>query len=225
MKSHFFIHIPKTGGTAIRLFTLLEPMIQDATPEFHVSSQYTHDLHTTMKKFGEHHGNEHARFRDLNQEKIKGMKKFAIVRNPWDRVASRYFFAKQLVNQGKTDKSYVDTSSFEAFLEERWKWGDVPYFWHRAIRGWYPSVDYVVDDEGTIAVDILRFEKYDEDVRSYFNLSLSVPKRNVSVKTSLYKDIYTPETIKIIADWYARDIDTFGYDFDTGPTKNVWALK
>lgn len=225
MKSHFFIHIPKTGGTAIRLFTFLEPMIQDATPEFHVSTDYTHNLHDQMKKFKEHHGNEHARFIDLNQEKIKDMKKFAIVRNPWDRVVSRYFFAKQLINQGKTEPSYVDISSFEAFLEERWKWGDVPYFWHRAIRGWYPSVDYVVDNNGKIAVDVLRFENYDEDVGSYFDLSISVPKRNVSIKTTTYKDIYTPETIKIVADWYAKDIDTFGYDFDTGPTKNVWALK
>ena len=225
MKDYFFIHIPKTGGTAIRLFSLLDHKIQDSTPVFHVSKEYTTSLHTLMKKFDEHHGNEHARFVDLNQDMIRDMKKFAIIRNPWDRVASRYFFAKQLINQGKTDESYVNTSSFEAFLEERWKWGDIPYFWHRAVRGWYPCIDYVVDDHGKIAVDVLRFENYDEDVGSYFNFPVAVPKRNVTVKTGTYKDIYNPETIKIVADWYARDIDAFGYDFDTGPTKNVWALK
>ncbi len=38
-------------------------------------------------------------------------------------------------------------------------------------------------------------------------------------------DLYTPETIKIIADWYKADIDMFGYDFDGGPTKNIWRLE
>ncbi len=224
-KSHFFIHIPKTGGTAIRLFGLFDSMIQDAVPEYHASPMYTSQLHAMMRTLGDHHGNEHARYCDVNHELIKDMKVFAFIRNPWTRVSSRYFFAKQLLNQGKTDESYADVSSFEAFLEERWKWGDVPYMWHRAVRGWYPCIDYVVDDSGEIAADILRFENYDEDLQNYMGMPVVLPKRNVTVKEVDHKDIYTPETIQIVADWYAKDIETFGYDFDTGPTKNTWALK
>jgi hypothetical protein len=35
-------------------------------------------------------------------------------------------------------------------------------------------------------------------------------------------DLYTPETIQIVADWYQDDIDMWGYDFDTGANKNYW---
>lgn len=225
MKTHFFIHIPKTGGTAIRLFSFLEPMVQDATPDFHISQDYTETLHQVMEGLGDHHGDEHARYRDLNPYLVQGMKKFAIVRNPWDRVASRYFFAQQLIREGRVDEDYVDVSSFEAFIDERWKWGHYSFMWHRAVRGWYPAIDYVIDKSGSIVCDILRFENFNQDVQNYFNFGFDIPKRNVSPKIGTYRDIYTSKTIQAIADWYAVDIDTFGYDFDSGPTRNVWALQ
>ena len=43
-----------------------------------------------------------------------------------------------------------------------------------------------------------------------------------ALNSGTYRDIYTNETIQIIADWYKKDIETWGYDFDTGPTKNYW---
>ena len=37
---------------------------------------------------------------------------------------------------------------------------------------------------------------------------------------SNYKDLYTKNTIQLIADWYKKDIDYWGFDFDTPATKN-----
>jgi len=37
-----------------------------------------------------------------------------------------------------------------------------------------------------------------------------------------YKDLYTKETIQIVADWYQKDIEYWGFDFDTSATKNYW---
>ena len=48
--------------------------------------------------------------------------------------------------------------------------------------------------------------------------------RNVTaVNKGTYQDVYTDKTIQIVADWYKADIDMFGYDFDTGAQKNMWA--
>jgi hypothetical protein len=61
---------------------------------------------------------------------------------------------------------------------------------------------------------------------AYFNLSEMSRARNVTaMNKGIYTDVYTPETRNIIGDWYKDDIETFGYDFGTGPTKNLWRMK
>lgn len=222
---HFFIHIPKNGGMTIRRSPLVK--VQPADPWTHISPQYTAAVQKKMDETNDHPGYEHARWRDIKPEMWMTHKPFAIVRNPWDRVVSRYFFAKKVIEvEKKVPKSYADVRSFEHFLEERHKWGSEQYMWHRAVRGWYPAFEHVVDPlTGTVPVNILRFENYTEDFRRYFQVDQKPKPRNVTaLNKGSYKDVYTPETIQIVADWYAKDIEYWGYDFDTGPTKNTWAL-
>ena len=223
MSRKLFIHIPKNAGMTIRHSDVLRSKIAIAGPDKHQSEQYTAAVLNKMNSHGDHHGFEHARWRDLSKSAQK-MQAFAIVRNPWDRVVSRYFFAKKVIQvEKKADKSYANISSFEAFLEERHKWGNEPYMWHRAIRGWYPAYDHVTDEEGNIRCDIIRFENLNDDLCSYFNIPEMTRARNVTaLNKGTYRDLYTDQTIQIIADWYAKDIDTWGYDFDSGPTKNYW---
>ena len=210
----------------IRKSPLLGNRIIVAGPNLHKNSAYTKELHATMSRLGDHHGNEHARWIDLNPDVTGSYDAFAVIRNPWDRVVSRYFFAKKVIEvERKVDKSYADVSSFEAFLEERFKWGDKEYMWHRAVRGWYPAADHIRDMDGNIRCDILSFENYNQDLCDYFGLNEMSKARNVTaLNKGSYMDLYTPETIQIIADWYKSDIDMFGYDFDSGPTKNTWRL-
>lgn len=225
----FLLHIPKNGGMTIRRSPLIK--IQAATANTHISEEYTNNLLKKMKETNDHPGIEHARWRDINPYLWKGhFRPFAIIRNPWDRVVSRYFFAKKVIEvEKKVPPSYANVSSFEAFLDERHKWGNEPYMWHRAVRGWYPAFDHVSDpktDKIASNVDILRFESYNEDFRAYFKVLQEPQKRNVTaLNKGSYKDIYTPETIQIVADWYQKDIDTWGYDFDSGPKRNTWMIK
>jgi len=204
--------------------------VQEANRTFHSSSDYTNRVMHKMAETNDHPGLEHARWKDIDPITWMKFRPFAIVRNPWDRVVSRYFFAKKVIEvEKKVSPSYADVRSFEAFLEERHRWGNVPYMWHRAVRGWYPAFDHVYSPAtNAIApnIDILRFESYDEDTRRYFGLDASLQPRNVTaLNKKKYTDIYTPATIQIVADWYSKDIETWGYDFDSGPTKNTWALK
>lgn len=219
-----FLHIPKNAGMTIRKSPFLKDKIIPAGPQIHKGAEYTQAVLDTMNRLGDHHGFEHARWRDLNFEIREKYQSFAVIRNPWDRVVSRYFFAKKIIEvEKKISVTYADVSSFEAFLEERHKWGGRKYMWHRAVRGWYPALDYVIDDEGKIRADLLRFENLEDDLCQYFGLEKMSRARNVTgLNKGSYKDLYTPQTIQIVADWYKSDIDTFGYDFDTGPTKNYY---
>lgn len=168
----------------------------------------------------------HCRWRDIKPTLRSSMDCFAVVRNPWDRVVSRYFFAKKMVEIEKKDPpGKYKLDSFEHFLSERFDWGDEEYFWHRAVRGWYPQKDYVTDENENLKCDILRFENLNLDACNYFKISTMTGPRNVTgMNEGTYKDLYNDETIQLIADWYQDDIEFFGFDFDTGATKNIWKL-
>jgi hypothetical protein len=197
----------------IRHSDLLKGRIMAATRDNHVSVDYSDTLKRTMDKHRDHHGYEHARWRDWRVDLREKHQAFAVVRNPWDRVASRYWFAKKVIEvEKKVPASYADVSSFEAFLEERHKWGGKRFFWHRAIRGWYPAFDYVSDATGRIQCHIIRFENLNNDLCAYFGLAEMTRARNVTAYGN-GSQVYTDKTIQIVADWYAKDIDTWGYDF------------
>ena len=219
-----FIHIPKCAGMTVRRSDALRGKIIPAEAKTHKSKEYSNAVLQTMKKNGDHHGFEHARWRDISKDYTSFYDAFAIIRNPWDRVVSRYFFAKKVIEVEKKEpvgKHKID--SFEHFLEERFEWGDKPYMWHRAIRGWYPAYDHVTDEKGKLRCDMMRFEHLNEDLCKYFNIPKMTRARNVTaLNKGTYRDIYTPQTIQIIADWYKKDIDFWGFDFDTGPTRNYW---
>ena len=219
-----FVHIPKNGGMTIRHSPMLKQKIVVSTNNYHKSSEYTNGLLRKMKETGDHPGIEHARWRDITPDLTNRIESFAIIRNPWDRVVSRFFFAKKVIEvEKKESTSYADISSFEAFLEERHKWGNEEYMWHRAIRGWYPATDHVTDEHGVLKCDMLSFENYNQDVCDYFNLAEMSRARNVTaLNKGSYRDIYNNDTIQIVADWYKSDIEMFGYDFDSGPTRNTW---
>lgn len=221
-KKHLFIHIPKNGGMAIREAPQLEGRLVIANRRRLKSKAYADGLKNHMGGMDRNPGYEHARLRDVDLSVRKATRPFAIVRNPWSRTVSRFKFALQTRYPAGERPDYSE-AEFEAFLEERHKWADEPYFWHRAVSGWYAQEDYVIDEEGKIAVDILRQEHLSAEMQTYLGLDGELKQRNASTSSRAhYRDIYSERTIRIVADWYAGDLERFGFDFDTPATRNVF---
>ncbi|GAA0786940.1 hypothetical protein E1180_15990 [Roseibium denhamense] len=220
-KKYLFIHIPKNGGMSLRYADTVQPKLVIANRRRLKSKSYANVLLQTMSETGDHAGYEHARLRDVDVSVRRACIPFAIVRNPWSRVVSRFTFAMQAMKLQTAAKDY-SARNFEEFLEERHLWGDKEYFWHRAIRGWYPQLDYVVDEKHFIAADILRLEAIDQELPNYLGIDSPLERRNVSSSERAgYQSFYCDRTIQIVADWYAKDIESFGFDFDTSATKNT----
>ena len=186
----------------------------------HISPEYTAKLCDVMLKAGEHHGAEHARWRDVRKDIRDKYKAFAIVRNPWSRTVSRFTFYVLAAEHGKI-KIPVNYT-FKQFLEERHKYGGREFYWHRAIRGWYPQVDYVTDEAGALKCDILRLEHFYDDSRDLLGIT-DLPVRNISnIDRKDYRTFYGPDEQELVADWYKRDVEFFGFTFDGPATRNIW---
>ena len=175
-----FIHIPKNGGTSV----------------------HSEMKDTSVLSFSAHHD----RWRDVPQEIRYIYKSFAVIRNPFARVVSRY-------------ENGTQWNTFEEFLETRHIWTDKE--WIDPIRSWNTQYDYVCDEYDIVRCDILRLEYIDYELVSYLQLNTPyIAKENVGEYKRNYQDYYNEQTIQIVADWYAQDIDYWGFDFDTSATKN-----
>ena len=124
--------------------------------------------------------------------------KFSFERNPWDRQVSWYFY--------KT-KSKTVRPSFDAFNADR-----------RKAR--VENFDlYAIDD--TICLDFVgTYERLDQDFKKAIQgiglpEEIELPMTNVSPEERGldYRSFYTDQSRDLMAEWYAREIKAFGYQF------------
>ena len=124
--------------------------------------------------------------------------KFSFERNPWDRQVSLYFYK----TRGKTSRP-----RFEEFMKKK----KSVYIWNSDI--------YMID--GRSSLDFVgKYENLDKDFGKALKAigldgAITLPEANTSAKpkNSSYRDFYTPATRQMVADWYAPEIELFGYEF------------
>jgi hypothetical protein len=198
-----FIHIPRTGGTALT---------QAVAP--HVCAELGNAWYPKTQEEGRagwqgkfHTTHMHSRIVEEPSYR-RDYFTFSIVRNPWDRVVSLW----KRYNKGRTMKDFLldirDSDKATAARCLRWNQVD----WLVGKEGKHTVVDFVCRTErlekgvefvcgevGLPPLKLLRFNTYKwhtGDERTRFDL---------------FEDF---ETINIAAKIYARDIKAYGYDFE-----------
>lgn len=80
-----------------------------------------------------------------------------------------------------------------------------------------PQSDWITDNDGSILVDFVgRFENFNEDFNT---VCKQIGKNNLSLphvkssKRENYREYYDDLTMKIVEQWFSKDIDKFGYRF------------
>ena len=183
-----FIHVEKTGGTSIECTLDSNLMNESATPKANVSDQFE-DKHWTALEYLQKH-----------PKLYKEYFTFAFVRNPWDRLVSRYEWQILIGNPYFTKldfKKYIKSSSFQGLK--------------------FSYLDKICDNQNKIIVDFVgRFEKLQQDF-NYICDKIGMKNTQLPYVNKIdrkhYTKYYDEETKQIIAEKFAKDIEYFGYEF------------
>ena len=136
---------------------------------------------------------------------------FAFVRNPWDKVVSHYHHRVQI----NLTELGVKTIPFNAWVRQTYRDQNPAYY--RPPLMFAPQLDWISGRDGTLLVDFVgRFEALDRDfatVAGRIGRTVSLPHLNSSIHKR-YQEYYDDEAANIIAAWFRKDIDAFGYTYD-----------
>ncbi|MBM7789594.1 hypothetical protein JOD67_006274 [Tenggerimyces flavus] len=135
--------------------------------------------------------------------------KFAFVRNPWARAYSWY----RNVMRDAAHRVWlaVDSSemTFRTFL--------LRYLGYESLA---PQLKWITNQDGEILVDFVgRYERLEADfahVRDALGLADRPLSRLVIGDGSNYLDQFTPELVDLVAEFYAEEVELFGYRFGNG---------
>ena len=144
----------------------------------------------------------------VSRAEMASMFCFMLVRNPWDRLVSYYFWLReqQFDNQMVT---LAKTVGFSQFLNAR-KVGD-------GFRA-NPYCRYLTDGAGHCHADLyIRLENLSEDLAALerqLGFGLELMRVNTSKRAADWREYYSQNDADLVANICRNDIETFDYRFD-----------
>jgi len=208
-RRYIFVHIPKTGGTALSLALEARAMKDDIligdTPKARARRGRLKGMTAAGRLW------KHSTLADIDGlvSGDEGLRVFTLVRNPWDRVVSYFHWLR---GQGFAHPAVAlaKVSDFSGFLN------------HPSTRislAAAPYGSYVRDAAGVERCDLfLRLEKLEEDLpqlEALLDLRLGpVGRANASERGRDWRPYYSAADAELLAEVAAEDIARFGYRFD-----------
>ena len=191
-----FIHIPKNAGTSINTYFSVKPK----TVEIKRKKVFKHETVSDIK-------------RDCF-EIYNSYTKFAIVRNPYDRMVSWYAYLRKYRLNNDHIKTYQYNSKNDSYEVVDIAKADIMGFrmWVKNPtiidpREWLLNNQcYWVDD----TVTILRYENLNEELNAFFKKEIKLPIVNSTSRYDLL-DYYNEETSDIVYNKYKEDFEKFNY--------------
>lgn len=206
-----FVHIPKTGGTALSLAlearaTKDDILIGD-TPKSRARKGRLKGATSAGRLW------KHSTLADIaglvTPEEMAGFFTVTLVRNPWDRMVSYYIwlraqaFAHPAVGLAKSH-------DFSGFLHHPQT--------QVSLRLW-PCAAYMRDAQGVEKPSLfVRLEYLEQDIASFeTHLGFRVtplPRVNASDRPRDWRGMYSDADAALVGDLCAQDVARFGYGFD-----------
>ena len=195
--NYIFVHIPKTAGSS------LEHRL-GGFPDEKYYTTYDHNRGIPLQ-----HLTASEIKKELGKTKFDEKYKFTIIRNPFSKCISEYFWWIRFHTNHISFKDWVvkEHSDLLNIPQKR------PILQKHNIE----QYKFIYDTDNNILVDFVgRFENLQED----FNIicdKIGIPQQELphqnKSKHKHYTEYYDDETRSIVAERYAKDIEYFGYDF------------
>jgi chondroitin 4-sulfotransferase 11 len=197
-----FVHIPKCGGTSIEDVLWPGPRsVQD------LWKGQIDDVNKYQTGGMQHLFARHIR-EEVGEEVFRSYFKFALVRNPWDKVMSQFVRTKYRRGDLRKKLGVRKSVDLAAYLNAIRKVTNVQ---------WEAQHKFLEDENGDLIVDhIGRFEQIDKEF-DFICETIGLPKVPLphmkKSERSHYRDYYDAETRQAAAEIYSEDIEKFGYEY------------
>ena len=155
---------------------------------------------------------QHDTIEDIKEKipnKYKEYKKFTIVRNPYGRMISWFFYLKKKTNPtnfitGEVNKEQLEFKQNIDF--KQWVKSNFKYFNIYSRDLLMPQYNWV--DESVV---ILKFENLKEELEKFFKYKIDIPHNNAT-NHEKYTNYYDQESLNIVYDKYKKDFEKFNYE-------------
>ena len=197
-KNLIFIHIPKTGGTTVENYmrAIDKPILQCGYGKFKNVVFQHFNYKDYIKFFGNKGYNKFS--------------KFSIVRNPYDRLISEYYWVKSKLNIG-----FKSNKTFDFFLNEvedivNNKKYDLTIYHNHFI----PQCEFICDNSDKIMVNkLFKFEEFPKIINFLNKKSYNLrKKKNFNVSKNNKKIILNNTQKNKIYELYKKDFEIFEYE-------------
>ena len=205
-----FVHIPKTAGGSLKRALLnqcedaVSPNLSAQVAQSAVSRHFaassksaamTYIQCSPLRYFVTTKGHPTAALTLMLHPAYRSFRKFAFVRNPFDRIVSSYEYSRQQLGYEGSFSQYVGNC-------------------HVHLQ---PQVNFIFLYRKRLVDWIGRFERIDEDIL-YLSDWLGLPKLVLSqhnrTERAPYRDYLTPSVKQRIVEAYAPDFAAFDYPCD-----------
>jgi len=209
-RRYIFVHIPKTGGTALTLAledrAMKEDILIGDTPKARARRGRLRDVQAAGRLW------KHSTLADI--EGLVPRAEFAaffvvtLVRNPWDRAVSYYHWLRAQ-NFAHPAVGLARAQDFAGFLNH-------PQI--RAALTLWPAAAYLRDGAGVEHASLIARAEVPEDLapfEAHLGFALRpLPRVNLSDRARDWRPFYSAADAALVASLCAPDIARFGYHFD-----------